>query len=164
MEGRGELRSGSRVMPVNPPHVVVTVRDMRGGGICLPVLHPATRNIRDHREKTQRAPSMAWRPGPRFSLGLSSSDYDERDPWIQRFISKTDDGELSLDVNVSSYSPHTYRFTSFPRVVPHTGLVSQRQELKYAFWGGLYGCSRKLYPTHPQVSLVYIIAAAFTRG
>ncbi|CAM9270645.1 unnamed protein product [Ectocarpus fasciculatus] len=42
---------------------------------------------------------MAWRPGPRSSLGLDSSDYDERDPWIQRFISKTDDGELSLDVN-----------------------------------------------------------------
>ncbi|CAB1113870.1 unnamed protein product [Ectocarpus sp. CCAP 1310/34] len=45
---------------------------------------------------------MAWRPGPRSSLGLGASDYDERDPWIQRFISKTDDGELSLDVNVSS--------------------------------------------------------------
>ncbi|CAN0263920.1 unnamed protein product [Ectocarpus sp. 12 AP-2014] len=42
---------------------------------------------------------MAWRPGPRSSLGLGASDYDERDPWVQRFISKTDDGELSLDVN-----------------------------------------------------------------
>lgn len=43
-------------------------------------------------------------------MGLGSSDYDERDPWIQRFISKTDDGELSLDVNVSSES-EVHQFT-----------------------------------------------------
>ncbi|CAN0263621.1 unnamed protein product [Pylaiella littoralis] len=43
---------------------------------------------------------MAWRPGPQHSPGLGSPEYDERDPWIQRFISKTDDdGELFLDVN-----------------------------------------------------------------
>lgn len=46
---------------------------------------------------------MAWRPGPQPS-GSGSGEYDERDPWTQRFISKTDDGELSLDVNVRERS------------------------------------------------------------
>lgn len=44
---------------------------------------------------------MAWRSGSQ-PPGSGSGEYDERDPWTQRFISKTDDGELSLDVNVSS--------------------------------------------------------------
>lgn len=49
------------------------------------------------------AQSMAWRPGPQPSPGLGSLEYDERDPWTQRFISKTEeDGELFVDVNVST--------------------------------------------------------------
>lgn len=48
--------------------------------------------------------TMAWRPGPQPS-GSGSCEYDERDPWTQRFISKTDDGEISLDVNVSLMNP-----------------------------------------------------------
>lgn len=48
------------------------------------------------------ASSMSWRPGPQLSSRLSSPDFDERDLWTQRFITKTDDGELSLDVKVSS--------------------------------------------------------------
>lgn len=43
---------------------------------------------------------LAWRKGPQLSPGSTFHDYDERDPWTQRFISKTDDGELSLDVDV----------------------------------------------------------------
>ncbi|CAM9615424.1 unnamed protein product, partial [Hapterophycus canaliculatus] len=42
---------------------------------------------------------MFWQPGPQPSSPLNSPDFDERDLWTQRFITKTDDGELSLDVN-----------------------------------------------------------------
>lgn len=43
---------------------------------------------------------MAWRSGPPPSSELGCFDYDEKDPWTQRFICQTDDGGLSLDVNV----------------------------------------------------------------
>lgn len=53
---------------------------------------------------------MAWRPGPPFSQGLARPDYDERDTWTQRFLSKTEDGQLSLDVNVRPYGSGMYHF------------------------------------------------------
>lgn len=45
---------------------------------------------------------MTWRPGPAISGGACFPDYDETDPWTQRFISKADDGKLSLDVQVKT--------------------------------------------------------------
>lgn len=68
-----------------------------------------TKHMNEHKERRKgerkrarrgRGLLMAWRPGPPPSPGLPTSDYDQRDPWTQRFISKTDGGELSLDVNV----------------------------------------------------------------
>lgn len=44
---------------------------------------------------------MAWRPGPAIGRDINFNDHDERDPWIKRFISRTEDGELSLDVEVN---------------------------------------------------------------
>lgn len=63
---------------------------------------------------------MVWRPGPAIDEDITFSDHDERDPWIKRFISRTDDGQLSLDVEVIYPLGPISRFLSKESIAPHS--------------------------------------------
>lgn len=56
----------------------------------------------------RREAMMTWRPVPpgahdNNSVASTTQDYDDKDPWIHRFISKADDGEMRFDVKVKRY-------------------------------------------------------------
>lgn len=50
--------------------------------------------------RMQSGQAMALLPGQSRPRRLASPGHDENDPWTQRFVSRTDDGRLVVDVQV----------------------------------------------------------------